>query len=387
MKILAMLFCAVLTGCAGPPSLPSPSLFHDAAFAAPSGPVDAADLFTLSADMQAYLHSPRLTALLRTKGQDRGLVEALYEKGQLQLDYDSSKTRTAAETFAARSGNCLSLVIMTAAFARELGMTVRYQSVDVERSWSRNNDLFLVSSHVNLSIGHRVAQLAHGADVSPLLTVDFLPARDVNGYRTLPLEQDDIVAMYMNNRAVESLVHARLDDAYWWARAALRRRPDAAIAYNTLGVVYQRHGDLALAEQAFGTALAREPRNLAVMENLVPVLDALGKRTQAQSLRQRIAAIDPAPPFHYFNQGIAALQRGALGAAKDLFAREVRRSPDDDEFHFWLAVACLQLGEEEEAQQQLALALDRSTRRDTRELYSAKLMHLRALSSQRAQTR
>jgi hypothetical protein len=41
------------------------------------------------------------------------------------IEYDSTVTRTAAQTYAARAGNCLSLVIMTAAFAEELGLRVR----------------------------------------------------------------------------------------------------------------------------------------------------------------------------------------------------------------------------------------------------------------------
>ena len=50
-------------------------------------------------------------------------------------------TRNAAEAFDARSGNCLSLVIMTAAFAKELGLPVRYQNVFVDEAWSRSGDL------------------------------------------------------------------------------------------------------------------------------------------------------------------------------------------------------------------------------------------------------
>jgi hypothetical protein len=46
------------------------------------------------------------------------LFDALYGNGRLRLDYDSAMTRNATEAFAARSGNCLSLVLMTAAFAR-----------------------------------------------------------------------------------------------------------------------------------------------------------------------------------------------------------------------------------------------------------------------------
>jgi Flp pilus assembly protein TadD len=74
-----------------------------------------------------------------------------------------------------------------------------------------------------------------------------------------------------------------------------------------------------------------------------------------------------------------AMRAGDYKRAKALFAREVKRAPYYDEFHFWLAIACLRLGESREAREQLALALDTSTRGDTRDLYSAKLEHLRSL--------
>lgn len=49
-----------------------------------------------------------------------------------------------------------------------------------------------------------------------------------------------------------------------------------------------------------------------------------------------------------------------------MFEREVRRAPYSDEFHFWLTIACLQLGEADQARKPLALALDTSTTRDMR---------------------
>jgi hypothetical protein len=38
-------------------------------------------------------------------------------------------TRNAPQTFAARAGNCLSRVIMTAAFAKEIGVPIRHPMV------------------------------------------------------------------------------------------------------------------------------------------------------------------------------------------------------------------------------------------------------------------
>jgi tetratricopeptide (TPR) repeat protein len=389
MKTWAILLVLLLTGCAAAPRAPDPEaagLFRDAAFDAPSEPVDASGLFTLSPEMRAYLKSPAFIAQLRDKGRARGLVAALYARGELKLEYDSSMTRTAAQTYAARAGNCLSLVIMTAAFARELGMTVRFQNVDVDESWSRSGSTYLISGHVNLGLGQRSEALT-GYDPERVLIVDFLPPQDASRLRTRPLEEEDIVAYYMNNRAAEALVQGRVDDAYWWARAAVARHASDTIAFNTLGVVYQRKGDMAQAERVFRAVLERDPENLVVMQNLAPVLAANGKASEARQLNERIARLEPNPPFHFFDQGMQAMAGGDYKKARELFAREVKRAPYYDEFHFWLAIACLHLGDARAAREQMALALDTSTRRDSRDRYSAKLAHLRSLESGRTSAR
>lgn len=382
MQRLFLLVLALLTGCASPrPVAPAPpsTLLADAAFAPPSQPIGSAGLFTLSPAMRAYLKSPAFGAHLRDSGMERGLLNALYSHSDLQLEYDASKTGTAAETYAARSGNCLALVIMTAAFAKELGMTVRYQSVDVEQSWSRSGGLYVGSGHVNVVLGHR-ARAFYDASAGQELVVDFLAPKDAGRLRTRKLEEQDIVALYMNNRAVETLEENHLDDAYWWARGAIASEPANAAPYNTLGVIYQKHGDLALAEQAYRAALAREPDNVAVMQNLGPILASTGRGAEAQALAERVARLQPAPPFHYFNQGMLAMQHGDYRAARDLFAREVERAPYDDEFHFWLAQALLRLGDAAHADRQLAMAADTSIRPGDRQRYIAKLAHLRQLA-------
>jgi Flp pilus assembly protein TadD len=372
----------LLAGCASaPPPAPIADLYRDASFRPPSQPVSTENLFTLSPEMRAYLRSAAFNTYLHNRGKEYGLLEALYNgsKTGLKLDYDASYTRNAAETFRDRAGNCMSLVIMTAAFAKELGMTVRYQNVLLDESWSRNGGLYLLSGHVNLLLAYRAPDQLYGSDPERALVVDFLPDPRADKRYTQPLEEEEIVMMYQNNRAAEALVEGKIDDAYWWARAATAGNPRSALAYNTLGVIYERHGDLPMAEKAYRAALTREPESIITLRNLEPVLVAMGRTDEAKAIAQRVAKAEPIPPFHYFNQGIAAYQHGAYGQARDLFAREVKRAPYYDEFHFWLAASLLKLGEVKQAREQLALAADTSTRKDTRNLYNAKLAHLRQL--------
>src|SRR3546814_11526470 len=69
--------------------------------------------------------------------------------------------------------------------------------------------------------------------------------------------------------------------AYSWARAAIHAATEYAAAYNTLGVIYLRHGDAQLAEGMFRFELARTPQDPTLLSNLVVALDRQGRSGDA----------------------------------------------------------------------------------------------------------
>ena len=368
-----------LAACATPSAQRPPApeaMFADALFGPPTEPVDGDRIFTLSAEMRRYAQT-EMAPLMRKHGAQGALVEALYRNGQLKLEYESAVTRNAAEAFEARAGNCLSLVIMTAAFAREFGLQVRYQSAYLEEAWSRKGNLLLKSGHVNITLGKRLAD--HGLNPFPYaLTIDFLPQQEVRNLKTIEIPESLVVAMFMNNRAVEAIVQGRLDDAYAWAREAIRTEPSFPGAQNTLGVVYLRRGALAQAGAVFAHVLAAEPKDTRALANLAEVASREGRGDEAALLRARLAQLEPEPPLHFFNLGMAAMQREDFRAARDLFAREAARSDASADVHFWLGVAHYRLGDIDRAARELSLAAEASASRSERDLYSAKLDWLRA---------
>jgi Flp pilus assembly protein TadD len=123
----------------------------------------------------------------------------------------------------------------------------------------------------------------------------------------------------------------------------------------------------------------REPENLNTLRNLQPVLSALGKTDEALAIAKRLASLEPFRPSSTSTRAWPPTKPAQYGKARDLFRKEVKRAPYNDEFHFWLAAAYLQLGRPNEAREELALAVDSSTQSDTRNRYSAKLAHLRQL--------
>ena len=375
---LLLLTAWLLAACASAPVVAPPAdhLFADRLFGPPRERVTTEDVFTATDAMRRFL-AVDIADQLRTQGLQKGLFEALYRKAQLKLDYDAATTKTAAQAFESRSGNCLALVIMTASLAKELKLNVSYQSAYLEETWARDGDLILASGHVNVVVGRRVADAMTRSELSPL-TIDFLPPEEIRRLRTRDITEATILAMFANNRAAEALTKGMLDDAYAWSREALRNDPSFLAAYNTLGVIYLRHGAAGPAARVFEHILGSEPHHTRALSNLAVSYDRLGRTADAGRVRTTLASLEPYPPFHHFNLGMAAMRVGDYRAARDHFAREVERAGYYHEFQYWLAVAQQQLGETAEARKHLRLAMERSPAREQHDRYAAKLEQLRA---------
>jgi len=259
---------------------------------------------------------------------------------------------------------------------------VQYQSVFVDDAWSRSGDLYFASGHVNLTLGWPMLNPRLARSLEPALIIDFLPSEELQGQRSRAIAERTIVAMFMNNRAAEAMARGAIDTAYWWAREAIQQDRYFLAAFNTLGVVYQRHGQPQQAQAVFEHVLAIEPANANAMGNLVQALRAQGQDDAAQRLAERLARIEPVPPFYYFNAGMAAMRNHDYGAARDLFTKEIEREANYHEFHYWLAQALFALGNVRQAQKQLELAMQSSTTPRDHDIYSAKLDRLRAHRAQ-----
>ncbi|MEO8279317.1 MAG: hypothetical protein ABI564_06460, partial [Ideonella sp.] len=301
---------AVLSACASPAVPPiqggTTSLFLDGQFRVPDQRPDPSKVFELSAGMQRYLND-EMAPVVKRHGIRQGLIEMLYSGDHLRLEYDSAYTRNASESYAARSGNCLSLVIMTAAFARALSLDITFNRVSIDEQWRISGSLMMAAGHVNLSLGRVRLGDRLTYDINNLLTIDFLPPAELERQRSEPISEATIVGMYMNNRAAENLADGRIDDAYWFAREAIVQAPNEIAGYNTLAVVYMRHGQDQMAERVLRLALQRNPDNTRLLGNLVQLLEQQGRDAERRPLAQRLQVLEPVTPYRDFYLGQAAL--------------------------------------------------------------------------------
>ncbi len=373
-RLLLLLACVLLGACAASRQAAAPpDVWHDTLFVAPAAVPDAADLFVPTAAMQQYLRE-HITPQVRRKGAQTALVDALYTTGELRLEYDARRTRNAGEAFDARMGNCLSLVIMTATFAQELGLHVQFREVLEMPALEHDVEFTFVVGHVNLVLSTPRQDNRVMTPATDGLVIDFLPGQDLPRQRVQLVDERRIRAMYMNNRAAEALAQGQVNEAYWWLRGAAEADAGFANIYNTLGVVYRRQGALPEAEQALLAAIRMDPANEHVRGNLDGL--QLAQARTGQDLRADGGRVVPAASAR-FDRARAALAEGRPEQALSLLNGELGLTPRNPELHHWLAVAHARLGDAERARWHLELAAAYSAGSAKQAVYAAKLARLK----------
>lgn len=377
-RTLLPLAVLLLAACAQVPRTPTADavLWADTTLGPPTQRPDTEAALRLEPALQAYLDQT-----LRPAARRQGGLLALYEAlraSDIRVVYDASTTRTAAETFDARSGNCLSLVLLTAALADGLGLSVEFREVLTDTQWSRLAGLHVGNTHVNLALGPRPSPFASVLLAPPPMVIDFLPPEAAGKLPARRISRQRVLAMYLNNRAAEWLTQGDLATAHAFGLAALAQDPAYPAAYNTLGVVFQRHGRADLAERAWRDGLAQAPEHATLLANLAAALRAQGRLAEAQPLDALLARVEGTAPFTHLARGQAALRAGDPAGARDWLLKELARDPDYHEIHFALAQAELQLGHPAQALIHLQRASAESPRPELRSLYAAKAERLRA---------
>lgn len=369
---------AVLTACSSTPLPPAapPELLPANAFDAVAIDTSPGQALALSPAMQRFVRD-EIGPLAKIHGPRAAMFHALFRGHRLVLQYDASRTRSAAEAFDARAGNCLSLTLMTGALANTLGLNVSYQEVDSGSTWNRSGDYLAYSGHVNLVLdgGHL---RGIGARYEQRVVVDFLASDDAATHRARTISEATVVGMFLNNRAVEALAAGRDAEAYAWVRSALTQAPRLVPAWNTLALLHRRRGDDGLAIRALAQAAQAAPDNTRVLANLVGALDAAGRRAEAATWRSRLLALEPVAPFQWFERGRQAMAAGRWAEAAEAFARELARDPDQHEVHYWAALAASERGDREGTRRHLARAAEAGPSPQQRGLYAAKLERLNA---------
>jgi tetratricopeptide (TPR) repeat protein len=365
---------------ARPQELLQDSYFVDAS-AAQFTPVD---IFALPPQITAWLDE-NIAGLGDEERKYRALRSWAFDLAD-QYEYNPEVTASLDELDDIGIVNCFSFSNLFVAAARHLNVSAEFQLVYTPPSWGTANQAWVLNQHVNVT--GRVNRITdRGSERSakdlPLQTgtylnpeairevfvryvVDLNTRIVVDEYRTEILTDPQVLALFYANKAAEALFADKLGLAYQYTKHAVQADPASATALNTLGVLYGRVEQTALARDAYLAAIAADADADSARSNLAALYRRMGEVNSASDEQQRLNRRRERNPYYHFTLGEEKLQAGQWEEALAHYRDAVRRKKDEQLFYLSQVQAHLSLGDQREAQRALQLA-ERHADRDNAE--------------------
>jgi tetratricopeptide (TPR) repeat protein len=350
----------VLAGCAAAPLAPLPAhlLWQDQAFEYDAALVSVGkrDLFQLDTGLLSKLRDPRIQ---NSSAQYRlnHLVTLLFEPQTKDFSYSRNHSTIAAETWRRKSGDCLSLTVLSYSLAKALDMSVQMQEVRVPVVFDRRGSVEFLNRHVNLLISGRSVgglYLKDGLLRAGDVIIDFEPQVTSRREGTA-LSDDGILARFYNNVAAEYLAQGELTLAYAHFKAAVLAAPGYSPSYSNLAQLYMRKGFLQSAEQLLLYAIALDDDSDIALRSLHQLLVSQGRESEALKYKEILQVRQTNDPYYWLGVGLHQLQEGNYQKAVNALERAQDLTKGFLEVHRYLAIAYWRAGKPIQAKNQLAV--------------------------------
>jgi hypothetical protein len=329
------------------------------------------EILTVSPEMVRFLDS----YVVRDAGSFVRLQQLLYAiitEGSFGLEYDD-RTRTAAQTFAERRGNCLSFSNLFVAMARNVGLSVSYQEVDIPPDWSFDNDVYVLNRHVNVHVELGIT----GEHVVDFNIDDFRASYD---RRVIP--DSRAFAHYYNNMGAEHMLAGERATALAYFRKALFASDRSfSPAWTNLGTLYRRCGLSSHAEAAYLRALTVDRHDEVAMSSLAELYRRRGETELANAYLKKVINHRKQNPYFRYHLAREAFFSGDYATAISHLRYAARKKPNEDLFCFLLGVAYLQSGDTAAARRWLTRAEEVAATDALKRNYSSKMEALLSASN------
>lgn len=344
---------AALAGCAAAPQPPE-VLEKQAAllsgvhvFGEPvsTDEVPDVDILEISDEMQAFLAEHVGEARIPSV-KFRRMFRSLADNGYFTSSYAADTTRTAAQTFHNKSGNCLSYTNMFIALARQLGLDARYQIVQVPPSWDADAGYLIRYTHINVLMKGFVYDPAYGADFS----VDFNDVLPDPEYPRYEISDDDATSLFYANRSISRLRAGDARSAFVNLKKAIELTPENADLWINLGAFYAKQGAYEQAQGAYEIALSHDPASRGAISGLGRAHYLMGDYETAERYAEQVRRYRDRNPFYHYAIAQAEFERERYDKALEAINTAIGLKFRNGRFHFLKGLTEYKLGEAEAAE-------------------------------------
>jgi len=318
----------------------------------------------LSQEMREFLDK-NVDRKLPPMDRLRALDEVVFRNNALNFKY-ADQSRTAAETFSHRDGNCLSFTLLFIAMARYLDLDVKFREVDIAPTFSMVGKFSTLHQHINAAVLFPTGMYV--MDVFPGVNRIEMGGRIVSDQRGF--------AHFYNNIAVDELGKGNLPATESYLKTALEIDPTAPSVWVNTGVVKMQAGDFQEAEKCYRNALQTDSHDMAAIGNLVIVLRKEGRQNEADRYARKAKALWDKNPYRFFLQGMKAYEEGKYQDSLENYKRALKLKDKEHNFYFAMARTYVRLNQPEAAMKSLQQAVRYAPDSSDRDRYNQKLQLL-----------
>lgn len=287
------------------------------------------------------------------------------------------ETNTAQQTASLARGNCMSLAVLTTAYAKLANVDFDYRKVNTMPIFEKQGDVILSSSHVQTYLYKPNFQPKQNTFYfrPPGIVVDYFPSTSNMPGKLFSKSQ--FIAMYYRNIAADYLIDNELEAAFAHAVASYKYDKNSAETINLLAVLHRRLGDIDGAEAIYQAALTHDLNNVAMLNNYATLLKSQQRYQEAEILDNKIAGLEDLNPYQWLEQAYVEHDQGRVTAAKRYYYKVIEQAPYVHQAYLGLYQIYAKQRQLNKAREMLKKALTWSYELDDRKLYKAKLYSLR----------
>lgn len=286
------------------------------------------------------------------------------------------ETYNAEKTMRLNSGNCMSLAILTTAYAKILGLDFSYREVNTIPVFEKKNNLVLSSSHVQTIIYDPdfVEKSNELYFQKPGVAIDYFPNK--NNRIGKAFDESTFTSMYYRNLAADALVDNDLPKAFFYAEKAYKNNTRNIEAINLLAVIHRRAGDDKSAEEIYKAGLTIEQSSIALISNYIMLLRKQNRHEEVTIYQKKLDSLDDPNPYNWLEQAYIAEQNQNKSKAIRYYKKALENAPYLNEAYIGLYHIFRERGHTLEAKNMLKKALEWTYEIDERKQYKQKLYSL-----------
>jgi Tfp pilus assembly protein PilF len=293
-----------------------------------------ADLFAITPEMEAFAKRA-----VRGGGNYFERVKALHvalltaqEEGGHGVLYSAYVTEAPIATFEQHRANCLSFTFLYVALARSVGLNAKVNEVEIPPTWDLRNEKEMVFlRHVNVKVP--ILGDSSNALQRDDVVIDLEMSRYRSSYRQHVISDTLAAAQFYSNRAMEYLEAGNVTDAFLNLRKSISLNDQQSYVWSNLGILFGRQQLLHEAELAYLHALAINPGDLTVMNNLSYHYHQIGNMKQSLKFSRLAQRYRESNPYYKFNLALSAYEQKEYQQALQLILQAIEREKNEVRFY------------------------------------------------------